>query len=149
MKNKIYIRDGRAPIPEREVTSKIMSSIIAKNTKPEILLRKALWSAGLKGYRLYWDKVPGKPDIVFPGRKIAIFVNGCYWHRCPFCHPSTPKTNVEFWQKKFETNQTRDARNNELLERAGWRVVIIWECQIKRHLSDCIENIMSVVNSTR
>lgn len=77
---KQYIRDGRAPIPEKELTSRIMSAIKAKNTKPEIMLRKALWFEGYSGYRLHWKKVAGRPDICYPRKKVAIFVNGCFWH---------------------------------------------------------------------
>ncbi len=98
---KKYCRDSRSPIPKSEQTSKTMSAIKAKNTKPELLLRKALWHSGVKGYRLHWKKVPGRPDIAFPGKKIAIFVNGCFWHRCPICNPSLPKTNISFWTDKF------------------------------------------------
>jgi len=98
---KTYIRDARSPTPKNEQTSKTMSVIKAKNTKPELMLRKALWHKEIKGYLLHWKKVPGRPDIAFPGRKVAIFVNGCFWHRCPLCNPSTPQINVEFWQNKF------------------------------------------------
>jgi len=80
----------------------------AKNTKPELLLRKALCSTGIRGYSLNWKKVPGKPDIAFPGKKIAIFVNGCFWHRCPICDLPLPKTNIEFWKNKFIRNVERD-----------------------------------------
>ena len=88
-----YIRDGRAPIPKRELTSKVMSSIRAKNTKPEIVLRKALWGQGLVGYRLHKKNIPGRPDIVYSKNKLAVFVNGCYWHRCPYCKPAAPKSH--------------------------------------------------------
>ncbi|MBT6568273.1 MAG: hypothetical protein HON19_05160 [Flavobacteriales bacterium] len=83
IKQKKYTRDGRAPIPDKEITSRLMSSIKDKNTKPELAIRKAMWNNGVKGYRLHWKKVPGKPDIAFPSKKVAIFVNRCYWHRCP------------------------------------------------------------------
>lgn len=138
---KVFLRDGRAPIPKDETTSRIMSSIHAKNTKPEILLRKALWKNRLLGYRLHWKKVPGKPDIAYPKKKIAIFVNGCFWHRCPFCKPSFPKTNVKFWKEKFKKNTERDKRKNQELESLGWRVITLWECQINSDLQDCITKI--------
>ena len=131
---KEYIRDGRAPIPENEQTSRTMSTIKAKNTKPEVALRKALWHNGIKGYRLHWKKVPGKPDIAFPGKKIAIFVNGCFWHRCPLCNPSFPKSNIEFWQNKFDKNIERDKKKRDELESLGWCVLTIWECEIKKNL---------------
>jgi DNA mismatch endonuclease, patch repair protein len=138
-----YLRDGRAPIPEKEVTSKIMSSIRAKNTKPEIALRKALHASGLSGYRLHWKKAPGKPDITYPGRKLAIFVNGCYWHRCPHCNPPFPKTHQGFWEEKFRKNTERDLRKVEQLEQQGWKVIVIWECQIRDNLQICVDMIRS------
>jgi len=127
-----YIRDGRAPIPESEVTSRVMSRIRGKDTKPELVLRRALREVGAPGYRLHWKKAPGRPDIAYPGRKLAVFVHGCYWHRCPHCGPSMPKTHTDFWQKKFERNQERDARKVRELEDAGWDVIVVWECQLKK-----------------
>lgn len=136
--SKVYIRDGRAPIPEKEATSRVMSANKAKNTKPEITLRKALFNNGLRGYRLHWKKVPGRPDIAYPSKKIAIFVNGCFWHRCPYCKPSFPKSNVEFWKNKFKKNKERDKRKKRELEKVGWKVLVFWECQIKNDLETCV-----------
>jgi len=134
-----YIRDGRAPIPESEVTSRVMSRIRGKDTKPELLLRKALREVGAPGYRLHWKKAPGRPDIAYPGKKLAVFVHGCYWHRCPHCGPSMPKTHTEFWTKKFERNQERDARKVRELKEAGWDVIVVWECEIKNdHLGSAM-----------
>jgi len=141
MINNKYLRDGRAPIPEKEITSEIMSKIKGKNTKPELILRKALWHSGLKGYRLHWKKVPGKPDIAFPGKKIAIFVNGCYWHRCPICKPSFPKTHQEFWSNKFKNNIERDKTKINELQNSGWIVIVIWECELKNDIDNCINRI--------
>ncbi len=138
---KTYIRDARSPTPKNEQTSKTMSAIKAKNTKPELILRKTLWNKGIKGYRLHWKKVPGRPDIAFPGKKIAIFINGCFWHRCPSCNPSTPKTNIEFWQNKFSKNIERDKRKIEELQSLGWQVLTIWECEIKKDLDTQITKI--------
>ena len=140
-----YIRDGRAPIPEKELTSKIMISIRAKNTKPEIILRKALWDSGIRGYRLHWKKAPGKPDIAFPGKKIAIFVNGCYLHRCPHCQPPLPKTHSDFWKNKFEKNVKRDKKKTQELEALGWKVITVWECQIKNELENQLNNIRMIL----
>ena len=139
--NSKYIRDGRAPIPESEITSKKMSSIRAKNTKPELILRKALFHNGLPGYRLHWQKAPGKPDISYPGKKIAIFVNGCFWHRCPYCNPPFPKSHVDFWYEKFNKNIERDKRKIQDLERLGWNVLVLWECQIIENVDDCVSKI--------
>jgi len=140
-----YKRDGRAPIPLNAITSKIMSSIKAKNTKPELLLRKALWDSEIRGYRLHWKKVAGKPDIAFPGKKIAIFVNGCYWHRCPHCNPSTPKTNVEFWENKFARNVARDTNKNLELVSQGWKVLTVWECELKKNLDSQVNRIKDLL----
>lgn len=118
-----------------------MSRIRGKNTKPELRFRKALWHAGMKGYRLHYKKAPGKPDIAFPGRKLAIFVHGCYWHRCPHCQPSMPKSHSEFWKEKFRKNVERDERKRKALEDEGWRVLTIWECQIKERLEEMVEGV--------
>lgn len=141
-----YIRDGRAPIPKKEITSKVMSSIKDRNTKPEIMLRKAFWKNNIRGYRLHWKKVPGRPDIAFPGRKIAVFVHGCFWHRCPHCQPNTPKSNSEFWQSKFEKNVERDKKKLDQLKKQGWKTLVMWECQIKSDIKHFIELINSVMN---
>lgn len=103
----------------------------ARDTGPERRLRRALRRAGFPGYRLNWRRAPGRPDIAYPGRLVAIFVHGCYWHRCPSCHPSLPASNAAFWARKFELNVERDARKRTDLERAGWRVVEAWECAIR------------------
>jgi DNA mismatch endonuclease, patch repair protein len=139
--NKTYIRDGRAPIPENEITSKVMSSIHAKHTRPELALRQALSNNGLAGYRLHWKKAPGRPDVAYPKIKLAIFINGCYWHRCPYCNPPLPKTHQEFWIDKFSKNVERDQRKIRELEAQAWRVLVFWECQIKDKLDDCIERV--------
>tara|TARA_B100000427_G_scaffold205102_1_gene170659 strand:- start:142 stop:510 length:369 start_codon:yes stop_codon:yes gene_type:complete len=118
-----------------------MSSNKAKNTKPELRLRKALYADGVRGYRLNWKKVPGKPDIAFPGRKISIFINGCYWHRCPHCELPLPKTNTEFWKEKFEKNIKRDKKKEKELLDLGWTVLVFWECNIKTNIKDCINKI--------
>ncbi|MHC3994339.1 very short patch repair endonuclease [Thiomicrolovo sp. ZZH C-3] len=144
---KQYCRDGRAPIPENEQISKTMSSIKAKNTKPEILLRKALWHSGIKGYRLHWKKAPGKPDIAFPGKKIAIFVNGCFWHRCPYCNPSMPKVNRGFWEEKFKKNVERDKKKIKELQKEHWRVLVIWECQIKKDSMRFVDRIQKMLEA--
>lgn len=138
---KVYKRDGRAPIPEREIISKIMSSIRGKNTKPELTLRKALWKNRLGGYRVHWKKVAGCPDICYPGRKIAIFVNGCFWHKCPHCKLQIPKAHNEYWKRKLLRNVQRDKRKEKELRDMGWKVIIFWECEIKKDLSKILKKI--------
>ena len=139
--SKIYSRDKRSPHPKHEGISKVMSANKAKNTKPEMALRKALWSNGIKGYRLNWKSVPGRPDIAFPGKKLAVFVHGCYWHRCPTCAYPLPKHNTDFWTNKFEKNIARDEIKKQELIKLGWKVITVWECEIKQKLDNIILNI--------
>jgi len=127
-----YVRDGRSPSPKSEAVSRVMSANISKNTRPEILLRQALWANGLRGYRLHWKKVPGRPDIAFPGKRIAIFVNGCFWHRCHYCGLPLPKSNRKFWKDKFARNIKRDTMKMQNLRDIGWTVIVVWECQLKK-----------------
>lgn len=136
-----FIRDGRAPIPRSEKTSYTMSRIRGKNTKPEVKVRKELWERGLRGYRLHRKGLPGRPDLSYAKYRLAIFINGCFWHRCPHCSPSFPKTNRDFWKEKFERNTERDVRKRQELERLGWTVLTLWECQIDNNLSECIDSI--------
>lgn len=145
MDKKEYIRDKRSPKPSNENVSKIMSHNKAKNTKPELLVRKALWEKGHRGYRLHPKNIPGRPDIAFIGKKIAIFVNGCYWHRCPTCNYGIPKTNSKFWENKFSKNVERDKRKIKELKELGWKVVTIWECELK---SSNAEDILNFFKST-
>ncbi len=105
------------------------------DTKPELLVRERLRAADLGGYRLQW-KVPGHPDIAWPGKRVAVEIRGCFWHRCPHCNPSMPKKNVDYWQAKFTRNVNRDAENLAALEAAGWRVHVIWECELKKRTID-------------
>ena len=108
-----------------------MSRIRGKDTKPEMVLRSLLHRAGYR-YRLHDMRLPGKPDLVLPKYKTAIFVNGCYWHRHRGCSKATmPKTNTAFWQKKFEDTVIRDARKSSELMELGWRVFSIWECELE------------------
>ena len=137
---KEYLRDKRSPAPLNDTCSKVMSANKGKDTSPELLLRKALRDAGFSGYRLHW-KAPGHPDICYPGKRLAIFVNGCFWHRCPHCDLPTPKTNTSFWEEKFRKNKERDSRKEYELKEKGWNIMVIWECEIKKYLNDVVERI--------
>lgn len=134
---------GRNPEPTNAVTSKVMKANKGKDTGPEQEVRRILREIGYPGYRLNWKKVPGRPDIAYPGRKIAIFVNGCFWHRCPRCNLPLPKTHTEFWQQKFERNVTRDQEKTRALEALGWTVITIWECELKD--SDAVKGRLSAL----
>lgn len=108
-----------------------MSRVRGKNTSPEIRVRKAAHALGFR-FRLYRKDLPGKPDLVFPKYRVALFVHGCFWHRHPGCSKaSMPKSRTDYWADKFATNVARDRRNAESLRAAGWRVEIVWECETK------------------
>lgn len=107
-----------------------MSRIRAKDTKPEEIVRKYLFSRGYR-YRKNDKQYPGTPDIVLPKYHTMIFVHGCFWHRHPGCrYATTPSTNREFWQKKFDQNVERDRKVQEELKSLGWNVIVVWECEI-------------------
>ena len=114
-----------------EQRSRNMSAIKSKNTKPEIAVRKLLHSLGYR-FRLHRKDLPGSPDIVLPKYKTVIFVHGCFWHRHENCkYASTPKTREEFWKSKFKENVIRDKSHQKKLSANGWKIIIVWECEIK------------------
>ncbi|HFD86045.1 MAG TPA: DNA mismatch endonuclease Vsr [Gammaproteobacteria bacterium] len=117
-------------IVSKEVRSRMMSGIKGKNTKPELLIRKALHQQGFR-YKLHDKSLPGKPDLVFPRYRAVIMVNGCFWHghRCHLF--KWPKTRPEFWRKKIERNIQKDSENLDGLQVLEWRVLTIWECTMK------------------
>jgi len=114
---------------DKKTRSRIMSRVKSKNTVPELILRKGLFAKGLR-YRLHEDKMPGKPDLVFPKYRAAIFVNGCYWHGHDCSHFRMPTSNVDYWTKKINRNRENDERNRYALIALGWRVMVVWECSI-------------------
>jgi DNA mismatch endonuclease (patch repair protein) len=122
-----------------------MAHVKTKSTKAEVVLRKALYSRGYR-YRINYKKLPGKPDVVFIKKKIAIFVHGCFWHQHPNCKYSVfPKSNIEFWEAKFKENKERDKRNIQQLEELGWSVITVWECEIEKNISSVIGDIVSTI----
>ncbi|MGX7873209.1 very short patch repair endonuclease [Mesorhizobium sp. ORM6] len=138
-----WVRTSRVPNRMRLVVSTTnemdtarsaqMSRIRAADTKPEMRVRRALHAAGLR-YRLHAKDLPGKPDLVFRSRKVALFVHGCFWHQHPDpnCKLSRmPKSKLDFWRPKLEGNRLRDERNRSALEIKGWTVVEVWECETK------------------
>lgn len=109
-----------------------MAAIRGKNTRPEMAVRRLLHQIGLR-FRLHRADLPGRPDIVLPRYRLAIFVHGCFWHRHEGCsRASLPKTHSEYWQAKFARNVSRDARQKQLLSDSGWRVATIWECEASK-----------------
>lgn len=120
----------------KQQRSYCMSRIRGKDTQPELLLRKAISSAGIRGYRLHY-KLPGRPDFVFPKRKIAVFIDGCFWHKCPKCLIEIPATSKGYWRKKIEGNVKRDKVVNAELRKKGWKVLRIWEHEVRKSLNKC------------
>lgn len=127
-----------ADVMTQEQRKRVMSRIKGRDTKPELMLRKALWAVGMR-YRLH-AKLPGRPDICFPGRKLAVFVDGCFWHGCPL-HGNIPVTNKDFWSKKLTANVARDRKADHQLRSAGWTVLRFWEHEIEKNLEGCITSI--------
>lgn len=123
-----------------------MARIRSRNTKPEMRVRKALHASGLR-YRLHDRHLPGRPDLVFPSRKAALFVNGCFFHQHPGCrNERMPKSRLDFWQPKLVGNVERDHRKCDQLRAAGWRVIVIWECETNNDekLAELAQEIMHV-----
>ena len=119
-----------------------MSRIKGKDTSIEVQVRKYLFSHGFR-YRKNVSSLPGKPDIVLKKYKTAVFINGCFWHRHPFCkYATTPKSNTDYWQLKFDRNVANDAKHYSELEALGWHVIVIWECELKK---SCFETTMQRV----
>lgn len=124
-------RLGPPPPPSSAAVTKTMKANRAKDTGPERTLRRLLREAGFPGYRLNWRKAPGRPDVAYPGRRVAIFVHGDFWHRCPHCDLPLPKSNTEFWARKFALNTERDERKIVALQERGWTVEVVWECELR------------------
>jgi DNA mismatch endonuclease (patch repair protein) len=111
--------------------SKIMARVRSKDSRPEMLVRRLVYAQGYR-YRLHARDLPGCPDLVFRRREKVIFVHGCFWHRHQGCALARmPKSRLDFWEPKLEANKQRDARNKRKLAREGWKVLTIWECQLK------------------
>lgn len=124
----------------KEQRSKNMSHIRSKDTSIELKVRKYLFSLGYR-YRVNYKELPGKPDIVFTKEKIAIFIHGCYWHghNCNSRYAHVSKSNTDYWNTKIQRNQERDKRNIEQLEKDGWKVIVLWECEIKENFEFIIK----------
>ena len=114
----------------KEQRHRCMSAIKGKDTKPELLVRKFLFSRGFR-YRLNHPRLPGHPDIVLRKYRTVIFVNGCFWHGHNCKKGKLPSSNTDFWKEKISNNKSRDAKNSDLLVKLGWKVIIIWQCEIK------------------
>lgn len=124
-------RTGPSDVMSSAKRSELMGRIRGRDTGPERVVRKLLRALCYR-FRLHGRDLPGRPDIVFPRRRVALFVHGCFWHRHDCGLAYTPKTRSMFWQQKFEGNVARDRRVTRELKSAGWRVIVVWECQLDR-----------------
>lgn len=123
-----------------------MSKIHSKDTKPELIVRKALFARGFR-YRIHDKRLPGKPDIVLPKYKTVIFVNGCFWHGHNCKLFKIPKTRTDFWMKKINSNKERDIKNLKLLKDMGWKVITVWECSIRGHDNEEVSKLISKISA--
>lgn len=124
-----------------------MAQIKGKDTSVEVTVRKYLFSNGYR-FRKTDKRYPGKPDIVLPKYKTVIFIHGCFWHRHPGCkRATTPKSNVEYWNSKFQKNVENDTKHQEELEAMGWKVIVLWECEIQKHYEETMEKLLHSLKS--
>ena len=123
-----------------------MSANKAKNTGPELILRKAMRKQRIIGYRLHKKDIPGRPDISFGPERLAIFINGCFWHRCPTCRLPLPNSNKDFWKDKFKKNKARDKLKIKNLQGLGWKVLNFWECEIEKNTKPLVREILGEIH---
>jgi len=123
-----------------------MRRIRSGNTKPELLLRRELHKRGLR-YRVHFAALPGKPDVVFSKRNVAIFVHGCFWHQHPNCiEASKPRSNQEYWRQKLQRNVERDLRHTQQLQLLNYRVLVLWECEIEKDVDAAVDAVISILS---
>ncbi|MBU4136426.1 MAG: DNA mismatch endonuclease Vsr [Alphaproteobacteria bacterium] len=136
-----------ADVVDKATRSRMMSGIKGKNTKPEMVVRQALHRAGFR-FRIHARGLPGKPDLLLPKWRAAIFVHGCFWHRHEGCRfTTTPGTRPAFWAEKFSANVLRDERTQSALTAAGWRVATVWECAVRRDPAGTTERLARWISS--
>lgn len=134
---------GPSPKSNSGKVAKSMQSNMKAGTKPELRLSKMLRK------RIVKSSLPGSPDFVYSKQRLAIFVNGCFWHRCPICNLAAPRRNAEFWQRKFARNMERDTLNRQELEMMGWRVLDFWEHEIREAPADCALRVKAALKEFR
>ncbi|MCK9268580.1 MAG: very short patch repair endonuclease [Alkaliphilus sp.] len=132
-------------VMSREQRSRNMSRIRSKNTRPEIDVRKYLFSRGYR-YRVNYN-ITGKPDIVFPKKKIAIFIHGCFWHLHGCKYSTMPKTNKQFWENKLNRNKIRDKIVESRLDDEGWKIYTVWECELKEEREICLKKLENYIKN--
>nr|WP_323567523.1 very short patch repair endonuclease [Pseudomonas sp. CCI1.4] len=140
------LSSGSMDIVDANTRSRMMANIGSKNTLPEITVRRYLHGLGYR-FRLHRTDLPGRPDLALPKYKLAIFVNGCFWHRHNNCfYATSPATRKEYWQEKLNRNTERDTLHIKLLIESGWRVLTVWECGLK-HNMDSIDSLPEMIES--
>ena len=133
--------------PVSAIRSHIMRSVRSRDTGPEVVLRSALWQAGMR-YRVQLRVAGTRPDIVFLRARLAVFVDGCFWHGCPR-HYGEPKGNAAFWREKLKRNVQRDTRDRLRLQAAGWEVLRFWQCEIREDLASVVASIRATLEDRR
>jgi DNA mismatch endonuclease (patch repair protein) len=131
----------------KETRSRVMSRIRSRDTKPEVALRQALFAQGVRGWRCHSKGLPGKPDIAFTRWKVAVFVDGCFWHG----HPDyfTPGKSGAYWDQKIARTKERDAAANAALAAAGWSVIRFWDFEVEQHLEACVGRVVALLGAAR
>jgi len=133
----------------KEKRSDVMSKIRGKNTRPEIILRSQLFKQGLR-FRIHRKDLPGKPDIVLAKYKTIIFVNGCFWHYHKNCKEGKiPSTNSTYWKEKLQKNVEKDNKHIQELEKLGWKVIVVWECEIEKQFERILEKTVAEIRQVR
>lgn len=117
----------------------------SSKTRPEAMLVQELCKTGITGFCQNSKEFPGSPDLAFPATKLAVFVHGCFWHRCPYCRPHFPGSNAEYWAAKFARNKARDARTRTSLRAQGWSPMVVWECQLKKNPRRAVSRIVKAL----
>jgi DNA mismatch endonuclease (patch repair protein) len=134
-----------ADVHDKATRSRNMAAIKAKDTKPELIVRRGLHARGLR-FRLHRRDLPGRPDIVFPSRRIVLFVHGCFWHAHEGCHYfKVPETDHDRWREKLEGNRARDERDQATLKALGWRVLVVWECELRGDVSKQLDELADMI----
>src|SRR5437867_1872269 len=143
--SRVYVSKpvGRSPASGSDAVSRSMKSNRASGTKPESVL------SGYLRKKLAKNDLPGRPDFVYPSHRLAVFVHGCFWHRCPRDHLPLPKAHAAFWRRKFERNVERDRLNKKELEAMGWRVLVVWEHELRENPGRCARRVQAALEGLR
>jgi DNA mismatch endonuclease, patch repair protein len=122
-----------------------MATVKSRDTSPEVALRKALYAAGVRGWRCHYKRAPGSPDLAWPKRRVAVFVDGAFWHGHPSRHK--PGRSGAYWDEKIAANVERDRRVDWALGALGWRVLRLWDFEVKRELASCVERVVELLDA--